>query len=251
MTSVSRAGSPTSVTRISTVIFSPRRTRIRSTCSNVSLTGSRWIALGSASAWVPSLISMVKSWLAPPWRIAAANSRAGSAMCLGFSPWPYSTAGTRPARRVRRAPPLPNSVRGSALIFTSDTGELLVVRIAAARTVGGAGRGARAGQGPGAPRRSRCFLAAGLGNSGRGAPSPWQPQYSTRSISHRAGVKTARPGARESELRASVGRTTVRSRAHRARPRGLALPGPRIHDQTPPCEPVRPTGLAADGGRPT
>src|SRR6187399_155047 len=46
-------------------------------------------------------------------------------MCLGASPCPYSTAGTRPARRVRRAPPLPNSVRGSALIFTSDTGKLL------------------------------------------------------------------------------------------------------------------------------
>jgi hypothetical protein len=33
-----------------------------------------------------------------------------------------------PARRVRRAPPLPNSVRGSALIFTSDTGKLLKLR---------------------------------------------------------------------------------------------------------------------------
>src|SRR5262245_55238020 len=47
-------------------------------------------------------------------------------MCLGASPCPYSTAGTSPARRVRRAPPLPNSVRGSALIFTSDTGLLLI-----------------------------------------------------------------------------------------------------------------------------
>src|SRR6476620_7184888 len=36
------------------------------------------------------------------------------------------TAGTRPARRVRRAPPLPNSVRGSALILTSDTIHLLL-----------------------------------------------------------------------------------------------------------------------------
>src|SRR5215475_6952960 len=53
--------------------------------------------------------------------MAAANSRAGMAMCLGAVPCPYRTAGTLPARRVRRAPPLPNSVRGSALIRTSDT----------------------------------------------------------------------------------------------------------------------------------
>src|SRR3954447_15245175 len=34
------------------------------------------------------------------------------------------TAGILPARRVRRAPPLPNSVRGSADRPTSDTAEL-------------------------------------------------------------------------------------------------------------------------------
>ena len=126
---------------------SPRRTISRSTCSNVSLIGSRWIAFGRASASVPSVIAMLKTWLMPPWRMAAANSRAGRAMCLGASPCPYSTAGTSPARRVRRAPPLPNSVRGSALIFTSDTGKLLMDllrTLAAVRNLRWRGRGARA-----------------------------------------------------------------------------------------------------------
>src|ERR1700712_2855446 len=99
-------------------------------------------------------MSIVNTWLRPPCRIAAANSRAGSAICVGFSPCPYSTAGTRPARRVRRAPPLPNSVRGSALIFTSDTGKLLNMWVGL-REVGGlqgvgggAGRGGALGTGP-------------------------------------------------------------------------------------------------------
>ncbi len=48
-TSVLRAASPVSVTGTSTWTFSPRFTISRSTCSNVSLIGSRWIALGSAS----------------------------------------------------------------------------------------------------------------------------------------------------------------------------------------------------------
>src|SRR5262249_2077536 len=38
---------------------------------------------------------------------------------------PYSTAGTRPARLIWRAGPLPNSVRGSAVILTSGTVPLL------------------------------------------------------------------------------------------------------------------------------
>src|SRR4051794_6229954 len=38
-----------------------------------------------------------------------------------------------PARRVRRAPPLPNSVRISAARRTSDTGKLLIVRISRVR----------------------------------------------------------------------------------------------------------------------
>src|SRR5215213_1485470 len=107
------------------------------------------MAFGSASADVPSLISMANACVMPPWRMAAANSRAGSAMWRGFSPWPYSTAGTRPARRVRRAPPLPNSVRGSALIFTSDTGILLNLFFVGLReVVGGAGREGALGTGP-------------------------------------------------------------------------------------------------------
>src|SRR3954447_14484453 len=111
------------------------------------------MAFGRASVEPePPTMSMVNTWLRPPCRIAAANSRAGRAMCCGFSPWPYSTAGTNPARRVRRAPPLPNSVRGSALIFTSDTGKLLKLLDRAqsrrAAGVGGAGRGGALGTGP-------------------------------------------------------------------------------------------------------
>jgi hypothetical protein len=48
-----------------------------------------------------------------------------------------------------------------------------------------------------------------------------------------------------SQGRASVGRTTVCSRAHRARPRGLALPGPR--SQNPAREERRPLGPSRFG----
>src|SRR4051794_1239532 len=47
-------------------------------------------------------------------------------MCTGSPPWPYRTAGTFADRRMRRAAPLPNSVRGSAWMLLSDTVLLLV-----------------------------------------------------------------------------------------------------------------------------
>src|SRR3954452_225238 len=47
-------------------------------------------------------------------------------MCTGSPPCPYSTAGTFADRRMRRAAPLPNSVRGSAWMLLSDTVVLLV-----------------------------------------------------------------------------------------------------------------------------
>src|SRR4051812_30534632 len=46
-------------------------------------------------------------------------------MWIGSTPWPYRTAGILSARRIRRAAPLPNSVRNSAVSFTSGTNELL------------------------------------------------------------------------------------------------------------------------------
>src|SRR5215213_8758967 len=46
-------------------------------------------------------------------------------MWMGSVPWPYRTAGTLWARRMRRAAPLPNSVRNSAVSLTSGTNELL------------------------------------------------------------------------------------------------------------------------------
>src|SRR3954453_11910517 len=109
----SGAGSPMMMTGTSTVVFSPRRTSSRSTCSWVRLSGSRWTAFVRASCSVPST-TMVSRALAPPLRRAAANSRAGSDRWTTSWPCPYRTAGTRPARRVRRALPLPNSVRVSA-----------------------------------------------------------------------------------------------------------------------------------------
>src|SRR5215469_1365776 len=57
--------------------------------------------------------------------MAMSTSWPGSVMCLGSLWCPYSTAGTRPARLIWRAGPLPNSVRGSAMIFTSGTVALL------------------------------------------------------------------------------------------------------------------------------
>ena len=41
-------------------------------------------------------------------------------MWTGSVPWPYSTAGTLASRRIRRAAPLPNSVRDSACSLVSD-----------------------------------------------------------------------------------------------------------------------------------
>src|SRR4051794_10608436 len=40
-------------------------------------------------------------------------------MCTGSVPWPYITAGIRPARRTWRAAPLPNVVRVSAVSLVS------------------------------------------------------------------------------------------------------------------------------------
>src|SRR5215472_2666293 len=60
--------------------------------------------------------------------MAISTSWPGSVMCFGSLWCPYSTAGTRPLRLIWRAGPLPNSVRGSAVIFTSGTVPLLADR---------------------------------------------------------------------------------------------------------------------------
>src|SRR6478609_3387433 len=76
---------------------------------------------GSASS-SPSGNCRVSTVLAPPLS-ACEKSRAGNDRCRGSVPCPYRTAGILPARRVRRAPPLPNSVRISASKRTSDTAD--------------------------------------------------------------------------------------------------------------------------------
>jgi hypothetical protein len=60
-------------------------------------------------------------------RLISATRAAHRESCpvLRVGPVPYSTAGILLARRIRRAAPLPNSVRGSATMRTSDTAELL------------------------------------------------------------------------------------------------------------------------------
>src|ERR1035441_9902291 len=113
------------VTRIGTsiVTFSPLRTRIRSTCSMTFLTGSRCTALGRAI----SLPFARPSRRSSTFGVRSARIRACPGTLRGkvSVPCPYSPAGTRPSRRVRRAAPLPNSSRASAAIFTSGTVSLL------------------------------------------------------------------------------------------------------------------------------
>src|SRR5450830_1526336 len=83
------------------------------------LTDSRWTSLVIASVVLPS-ISMANRAFAC---LSARNvSWPGSDTCSGSEPCPYRTAGIRPARRVRRAAPLPKSVRVVATSLTSDTG---------------------------------------------------------------------------------------------------------------------------------
>src|SRR6266568_5228643 len=117
--SPSGATSPVTCTGTSTVTFSPRLTRIRSTCSTEPLIGSRWIALGSASSLPPGSPSSRISTLGV--RSASSTAWPGRLTCRGSVPWPYSTAGTRPCRLTWRAAPLPNSCRGSAAMRTPGT----------------------------------------------------------------------------------------------------------------------------------
>ena len=121
--SPSGATSPVTLIGTSTVTFSPRLTMIRSTCSTEPLIASRWTALGSASWLPPGRPSSRISTFAV--RSASSTSCPGRLTCRGSVPWPYRTAGTRPARRSLRAGPLPNSVRGSAAMRTSGTVKLL------------------------------------------------------------------------------------------------------------------------------
>src|SRR5947209_7137161 len=102
---------------------------IRSTCSKEPLIGSRTTDLGRHS-WSPAARpSRRSSVLAPPFFRAISRSWLGRDTCTGGVPWPYRTAGTLLARRTRRAAPLPNSVRGSAAIRTSDTAVLSSLRL--------------------------------------------------------------------------------------------------------------------------
>src|SRR5918998_3892418 len=80
-----------------------------------------WVTtvLVSASWLLPPMFSVTTA-LRPCSRTTRANSRDGSDRCCGAVPCPYSTAGIRPARRVRRAAPLLNSVRVSASIRGSS-----------------------------------------------------------------------------------------------------------------------------------
>ena len=88
------------------------------------MTGSRCTALGRAI----SLPFLSPSRRSSTFGVFSASIRScpGRLRWRVSVPWPYSTAGTLPSRRLRRAAPLPNSVRVSAAILTSGTVLLLV-----------------------------------------------------------------------------------------------------------------------------
>src|SRR6266511_2978596 len=96
--------------------------------------------------------------LAPPLRIAWPNARASIDRCSGLMPWPYRTAGTRPAARTRRAAPFPVSVRDSAASWYSDMGNEPPCRVrrfsseAGTATRNGPAAGGGAAQGSSAAR---------------------------------------------------------------------------------------------------
>src|SRR3954469_22158631 len=80
------AGSPVTCTGTSTVTFSPRRTRTRSTCSISPRTGLRCTSLGRASCVVPLPRSSVSSVL--ECLSASIVAWPGSATCTGSEPCP-------------------------------------------------------------------------------------------------------------------------------------------------------------------
>src|SRR6266540_1401034 len=149
--------SPTRWTGTDTVTFSPRRTTRKSTWVKVPRTGCRWTSRASAR-WrtLPSWSS--SRALAPPLRIAWPNARASIDRCSGLMPWPYRTAGTRPAARTRRAAPFPVSVRDSAASWYSDMGNEPPCRVrrfsseAGTATRNGPAAGGGAAQGSSAAR---------------------------------------------------------------------------------------------------
>ena len=198
------AGRPrrSACTGMSTVIFSPRRTMSRSTCSNVSLIGSRWIALGSASACgaVADLDGeqLVHAAVADRGGELARGQRdvpgllAVAVQHGGHQAGPAGTAGTTLAE-------LGAGLGADLYLGHGETPGLRYTWLRVRSAVPGEGR---AGHGA----RSTASITVPPGgrpcSSGRGAPSPWQPQYSTRSISQ---PKTRGPGDQEPHVRASVG----------------------------------------------
>ena len=98
------AASPVSTTGTSTVTFSPRRTRSRSTCSKCPLIGSRWIAFGRASS-LAAVELEGEQHVGAAALSACANSWAGSARC----------AASCRARTGRRGLAGPAGAAGAAL----------------------------------------------------------------------------------------------------------------------------------------
>src|SRR5690606_26172378 len=183
------AGSPSTCTGTSTVTFSPRRMMSRSMCSMFRLTGSRWTSLTRAVCFLPSTSRVTTAFA---WSLTTRNvSWPGSERCCGSAPCPYSTAGMRPARRVRRAAPLPNSVRTVAVsVIWSATwvssvrttgggpqrgasyGRAHVGTTASITEPGRAARPCRSDVRPsGVPRRGNLDMLAAPGSAGKAAPA--------------------------------------------------------------------------------
>ena len=124
----------------------------RSTCSMKPLIGSRWMSLGSASSCLPPSSSASSAFFVLQ---RQHRSWPGSVMCCGSVPCAVEDGGDLWSRRMRRAAPLPNSVRVSAAMLDLGHGGLLssmLMRSAALRWLLDAGAAStRPTEGPNSP----------------------------------------------------------------------------------------------------
>src|SRR4029453_11912155 len=103
----------------STVIFSSRAIRRKSTWRTVPRMWSRWTSRGMASIWSEFTRRSTRTFIpASVWR-RWNSSLASTVTDMASAPCPYTTAGTRPAERIFRATPLPVASRGSAFSLGS------------------------------------------------------------------------------------------------------------------------------------
>ena len=195
-TSVSGAASPTRWTGTSTVTFSPRRTATKSMCSRTRRIGSTWTCLVSAS-WLVALDVELEqrvraAVLERHHRVVARAGSGGSGRCRGRR----RRRGSCSSRRIRRAAPLPNSVRVSAVIFSAamlsaaprDVRRLVQV----SGCPGPEPRRCNAAR-PGTAQREDQPALSITEHPDAGAPSPRQPQNPSQrqAVERESGLRSA------------------------------------------------------------